>query len=717
MKKVLWFTVGGLHQKILILVQVFLIVLMGVFLGVSSIHTRRLSSIVDETRSEQQAAIDNISGETMHFVIENTMTKMIVLQAQNADDAFEDVTNNVRMLRDIAEGMFANRSGMAPAEVFPPDPAKDGVVSSYFLCEQGVDYTRSEYLGIAANMCDTMMAMCSCNDRIGNCYIGLADGTHIAVGTSTKEKYDESGALKPFPVRERPWYRGAAEKGDLYFTGLEKDAFGDSTWITCSAPVIVDGRLYGVVGIDIVVDDLCSYASDDENDSGFVCIVNEEGKVIVAPGNNGLFTVSESESAEDLRKSDNKQLAAFVENALSGETGLEVVTVDGREYYMAGSPMKSIGWAVVSVVDKQITEEPAKKLRSEYDRINADATATYRSGSDNSAHTVYVMLGLVFVIASVAALIVADRIVDPVESMTKEIIAGATTGKLFEMRPEYKTGDEIQVLAESFDDLSRKTKQYIIDLTRITKEKERIGTELELAKRIQADMLPDTYPAFPERSEFDIYASMTPAKEVGGDFYDYFLIDDDHLCLVIADVSGKGVPAALFMMMTMILIKTIAESERSPGAILEKLNRMLCANNREEMFVTVWLGVLDILSGELTAANAGHEYPVIRKAGGEYELIKDKHGFVIGGMDQVRYKEYTLQLEKGSTLFVYTDGVPEATDGEGQMFGTDRMLESLNEADTDDPKQLLEKERAAVDRFVGDAEQFDDLTMLAVTLK
>ena len=245
-------------------------------------------------------------------------------------------------------------------------------------------------------------------------------------------------------------------------------------------------------------------------------------------------------------------------------------------------------------------------------------------------------------------------------------------------------------------------------------ESSRIEAELSMATRIQADMLPNIFPAFPERKEFDIYASMAPAKEVGGDFYDFFLIDDDHLGLVMADVSGKGVPAALFMMASKILIQNYAMMNKSPKAALEETNHQICQNNREEMFVTVWLGILDLRTGILTAANAGHEYPILKMPGGKFELYKDKHGFVIGGLIGVKYREYEIRLEKGSMLFLYTDGVAEATNTKNELFGTERLLAALNGTESENPKDKLDAVNQAVKLFVHDAEQFDDLTMLCI---
>ncbi len=245
-------------------------------------------------------------------------------------------------------------------------------------------------------------------------------------------------------------------------------------------------------------------------------------------------------------------------------------------------------------------------------------------------------------------------------------------------------------------------------------EKERIGNELRMATQIQSSMLPSEFPPFPNRREFDVYASMDPAREVGGDFYDFFLIDDDHLCLVMADVSGKGIPAALFMMISKVILQSYAAMGQSAGAILSKANEALCANNQMDMFVTVWLGILEISTGRVTAANAGHEYPVLKRAGGAYELYKDKHGFVLGGMEDMIYREYELRLGPGDRLFLYTDGVPEATNAQEELFGAERMVEALNRLPDAPPKQVLENVRRAVDEFVRGAEQFDDLTMLCL---
>jgi len=271
---------------------------------------------------------------------------------------------------------------------------------------------------------------------------------------------------------------------------------------------------------------------------------------------------------------------------------------------------------------------------------------------------------------------------------------------------------EIDSLAHSIKQMEIDTIDYIENITTAQAEKEKIGVELQIASQIQSQSIPAKFPAFPDRNEFDLYANMTPAKEVGGDFYDFFFIDDDHLGLVIADVSGKGVPAALFMMVSLILLKEHASLGGSPGEVLTFLNDKIMQYNESEMFVTIWFGILDIPTGKIVYANAGHDDPILYRKGQSFEIYPSKHGLVVGAMEDIRYKEYELTLNKGDKLFIYTDGVPEATRSDNQMFRIANVIESLNARKDESPKEIIEGMKSDINGFVGDAPQFDDMTML-----
>ena len=244
------------------------------------------------------------------------------------------------------------------------------------------------------------------------------------------------------------------------------------------------------------------------------------------------------------------------------------------------------------------------------------------------------------------------------------------------------------------------------------KEQKRVAEELRMARELQMSALPMEFPPFPDREEFCLYASMTPAKEVGGDFYDFFLIDSDHLALVIADVSGKGIPAAMFMMMSKTLILNQLMTGCDPATALDRVNRQLCEHNDAHMFVTVWLAVLEISTGKGLACNAGHENPAFRRAGGEFELLKYKHNMIVGGSKKAKYQNREFELRPGDCVFVYTDGVPEAANAAEEMFGEERLSETLNQCPDAAPEALVRQVHDAVGRFADSAPQFDDITML-----
>ena len=289
--------------------------------------------------------------------------------------------------------------------------------------------------------------------------------------------------------------------------------------------------------------------------------------------------------------------------------------------------------------------------------------------------------------------------------------------KVIEDLKQIRSNNEIGELAEDVSTMAEELDVYMDRIQEFAAENERIGAELNLASRIQLAMLPMIFPPFPEHDELDIYATMIPAKEVGGDFYDFFMVDDSHLALVMADVSGKGVPAALFMTITKVLLQNEILSGKNPAKVLETINERICRNNTEEMFVTVWLGILDLRTGMLTCSNAGHEYPILRQPGGHFEILKDKHGFVIGGMPGMKYTDYTVKLEAGAKIFVYTDGVPEAERGDREQFGMERTVSTLRLFEDLPPQSIVTGMSSAVYDFVGEVPQFDDLTMLLLHYK
>ena len=717
MKIIKGIKIGGLQQKIFNLMLFFLIALIGAFLAISAYQQKNLTRTVQDANDRQQKSIEVVSEETMQAVLNSTMTQTTALQAYIADDLFSQIRSDVLTLQTFATELFTHSESFNDHPIEPPSAQNDGTPTAQLIHEQGVDPSQSQTLGLVAHMSEIMVAMYESTDTISSVYVATADGNMVLVNDRPGTFIGDDGAVLTLDIRHRPWYTQAVEAGELIFTGVEMDAYTSTPMLVCAAPVYDGGKLVAVVAADIYLTSINDYVAGKASEGSFVCVINGSGQMLFSPKQEGSFRVELAADAPDLRESKNQQLAAFVRSAMEANTGLCLVEVDGESYYMCGAPMKTVGWTAVSVVDREITRQPTTALLSNYDRINGEALSTYEDGAKNSVRTLVVLLSVICLLAIGAALLIASKVVRPIEHMTKRVNALSGSDGVFEMEPIYRTKDEIEVLAESFATLSKRTRDYITQITQITAEKERISTELSLATKIQASMLPSIFPPYPDRPEFDLFASMDPAKEVGGDFYDFFLVDDDHLCVVIADVSGKGVPAALFMMASKIILQSCAMLGQQPAEILTKTNEAICSNNPESMFVTAWVGILEISTGKLTAANAGHEYPILKAPNGDFEVYKDRHGLVIGGMAGLRYRQYELTMEPGSKLFLYTDGVPEATDAKKQLFGLDRTVAALNEAKNETPRQTLKTVRRKVDEFVEDAEQFDDLTMLCLEYK
>ena len=552
--------------------------------------------------------------------------------------------------------------------------------------------TKDEYKGFAAS------------------YFCFADTGFYVIGDP---KLANNGLIE-CDGRTRGWYIGTEEayknkklsKGGVFWSEPIQDAAGRGTSMVCAAPIIVKGKLVGVAGSGGLINDFADLVKSSKlGESGYSFMVSRNtGKVAINP-NDTATSSKESEvmAGADLTASKNSELVNLA-NIVSGKTKekIDTIHIDGNDYYISYSALKNNDWTMVTVI-----RQDDNLIMSGYNKLN------------NSIRTAFIVFFVIFAILILASLLISRKFAKSFTTPIIELKNGVDKigyGELDHVL-EIKTGDEIEELGDAFNKMTGKLNNYIENLAAVTAEKERIGAELDVATHIQASMLPCTFPPFPDRDEFDIYATMTPAKEVGGDFYDFFMVDENHIAIVMADVSGKGVPAALFMVIAKTLIKDHTNPDLDLGDVFSKVNELLCESNSGELFVTAFEGVLNITTGEFRFANAGHEMPFIYKKDGTYTPYKTRPGFVLAGMEGMKYKAGQVMLEPGDKIFQYTDGVTEATNADNQLYGMDRLERILHQNADKSPYDLLPAVKADIDKFVGEAPQFDDITMLCLEYK
>ena len=354
--------------------------------------------------------------------------------------------------------------------------------------------------------------------------------------------------------------------------------------------------------------------------------------------------------------------------------------------------------------------------------VDVDMTLVLKQIIQQTLQLMLLTAGVIVLFVMLALFITTRSVVMPIRRLSEHMQAFDRHAETLELAPFVThSRDEIGVIKQSFNNMAENIKAYVENLRAVTEDRQRIATELNVANTIQSSMLPRIFPYAPDRREFSIYATMQPAKSVGGDFYDFYILHGPektgtHLAFVVADVSGKGIPAALFMVITQSLLKTRALQGETPAQILARVNDQLCENNDAGMFVTAYMGLLELSTGKLLVANAGHNPPLLRHRGGQYEWLRQKGGFVLAGLEHMRYADVEMQLKPGDRLFLYTDGVTEMLNPEQALYGEDRLLDALNASDAEprDVMSLLPYLRASVDRFADGADQADDVTMLAL---
>lgn len=594
------------------------------------------------------------------------------------------------------------------------------------MMRQGIDADLQQEIELASNFADTLVAMGkSYNGYHTYFYAGSKNGYIISMDVIPEDKEIQTvfaskqareTFVNEYDPRERFWYKLGQQVNKPTFSIVYNDGEGHLD-LSCVMPYFDRNGFAGVTGLSYSIDSIYKSVTDSIAKDTDIChfVLDNSGNIVISSDNEGLLV--DVSNYVDLRQDPNPNVAEAAKRMVDGESGVMTIDYEGEIYYLAFAPMKTIGWSYGTLIDSNDIISSVEKVKKDIHDEMEDFKDILRDVFIDSTTNSLVFLIPVTILLFFGSKYMSSRLTRPIRKLTdgvKEISSGN-----FDKKLEIKTGDEIEHLAICFNAMTDELKRYIQNLAQAAAKEERNRTELEVAAKIQSDMLPCAENAFPDRNEFDIYASMNAAKNVGGDFYDFYMLDDDHLVITIADVSGKGVPAALFMAMSQTILKNCIMMAREPenlAAALESANERLCQNNDAAMFVTVFVGILDLHSGHFVYVDGGH-CPPLWKHGRKYEFLKMKKGTMLGLIEQP-FEQQSIDLVDGDVIFLYTDGVSEAMNEESKQFTEPRIKFTLNTMPSKHSvEEILSEMLNNIKQFAGNAEQSDDITMLGLKYK
>ena len=673
----------------------------------------------DLTQSTADYIEDFAEKQAIHHVqgIANIKSKQINRSLINIADDVEFIVDTMNEIMSNPQNHSSRPlSNAREKAIYAKEPY---IFYSKHLLDSGITETVRKDVELESNIADCLLSI---SDFYGNNDSSLIlcskNGFLIGIDRSlTEDKpiaWLMNDALKNVDLLQRPWYIKAKKEGKLIFTDLFQSS-SSGLHIACAKPYYAGGEFAGVayVGLSLKSMSVISTEMLDKNQhrsTDIDFILDNKGEIVVSTATEGKLIAGKTDFATDFPE--------LTEEMKAGKAGISVLNIDGEEYYIAYAPIEITSWSFASLLKKEDIISAVKMLKTDV----SSRMSEFQFGFSR-------LLWPLFIISSAILLILllilfrfgiksSDKFVKPIQELTagvKDIASGD-----FDKKLDIRTGDEIESLAVCFNTMTDELKTYMANLTKATADKERIATELNVATNIQISMLPRNFDF--NRDDFEIYATMHAAKEVGGDFYDFYLLDENHLMITIADVSGKGVPAALFMANSKTILKNFAMTMTNPddlSAVMKLANDQLCQGNDEMMFVTVFMGLLDLTTGKFIYVNGGHNPPMVyHKSTDQFEYMDVKQNIVLAMMDEMDFEQQEIQLENGDILYLYTDGVTEAMDISNNQYGEERLSNCLNKVDKNaDLPTILKNVRDDLSDHVGEADQSDDITMLAVRFK
>lgn len=654
-----------------------------------------------------ETALEKMAGEQ----VQNTVREKAVL----LEERFEEIEACLQGIVRLTEDIYEEPQKYPERSVALPEQGSRELAAQLLWSERlsAPSEAAMEELLRLGNIQDLLVQYNAGNEMISSAYVATVSGWMIQADYIAYSKYTKDTEQPDcYEAENRQWYQLAlnAEEGKISYTEVMKDIHQNEDCIVCSLPIRRNGKVVAVAGIGSYLADIHEVVlNTDFGKSGYAFLVNENGEVMVS--GNGEGEESELHKTGDLRESRNLSLAAAAKEMTEGNSGMKKMNLDNREVYLAYAPLTAPGWSFAAVLEVEKVVAPAKQMQQEILQMTEESGGKQNKAMRQMLWLCLCVTAVVMTIVSFASAMLGNKISGPVRKLTKAV--AEMDGGNMDKRVQLHTRDELEELGKTFNAMAEQISSYIKNLKKVTAEKERIRTELCVAAGIQSDMLPKAEEHSMERKEISMAARMVPAKEVGGDFYDFFYTDEDHFIFVVADVAGKGVPAALFMVIAMTMLRSRIPQAKTLEQAVEEVNESLCRGNPNSMFVTAWIGRLTLSEGKLEYVNAGHNPPLICSRQG-VRYLTGTGDMVLGGRSEQSYRQSELKLEPGDLLLLYTDGVTEAMDTEHNQYGEERLGRMLEKNRNLEPEKLISAVWQDVSVFEGGEPQFDDITMLAL---
>ena len=683
------------------------------------INQTKVSTVQSSSLLGQMAAVH--SEKALIHQAEVSLLEQARERAALAQEKLSNISEQVVLLSEFLNQLYSEKNILPYYTVDEPDAGNAGKWALQYGLVEGIPYDIvKDEINTAGNLVHLVKPLCENRDTISSLYFASVNGFMISFDKDSDNMFQDKPEGAPpellanqYDPRNTEWFQSAEKEGKPVFTKTYLDAFG-RLLISAASPVYDgNGKLAGVAAMDILIEDINEeIVNANVGKGGFAFLFDNDGEIVVMPEINTTKGV-EGDNGQNYQQ----ELYGLVKQLTVGKDGIHVLQFDGEAVFTAYATVENTGWRLALTLPRDEVVAPAAAshetiLKRTDEAINSIDKTIKTMLAAFIFTLIVVVIGVAF-----AANFFSKWLTAPILQLMEDVHI-ISRGQLSHV-VTINTHDEVEDLGLAFNHMTASLTEYMRKLALEQGERERIETELTVANSIQASMLPCIFPPFPERKEFMVFADMNPAREVGGDFYDFFMTDHNHLWLVIADVSGKGVPAALFMVIAKTMLKNHAAFEASPARVMTLVNDQLCDNNEAGMFVTVFMGVLEISTGCFIFTNAGHNPPLLCRCNGQFDWIRTEPSFVLAGLKEMSFFDDSIKLFPGDKLFLYTDGVTEALNCNGELYGEDRLIQTLNKPETMHltAENLILHMKENMKQFAGQAEQADDITMMAIDIQ